>query len=88
MNDFYFWLYEHYAAPQFQASEAELSLFYQEQKREWQEAARTLPNREQLLSADLQNSLACCWGAAAFSYGVHVGQMLSSGFPEDLPELR
>lgn len=39
MNDFYFWLYEHYAAPQFQASEAEFPLFYQEQKREWQEAA-------------------------------------------------
>lgn len=43
MNDFYFWLYEHYAAPQFQTSEAEFPLFYQEQKREWQEAAERCP---------------------------------------------
>ena len=84
MNEFYLWLYEHYAAPQF--NEAEFPFFYQEQKREWLEVTRRLPNRERLLCADFQNSLACCWGAAAFAYGVHVGQMLSSGCPAELPE--
>ena len=88
MNEFYFWLYEHYAAPQFEASEMEFPLFYQEQKREWLEVTQRLSNRDRLLSADLQSSLACCWGTVAFAYGVHVGQMLSSGFPEALPELR
>ena len=87
MNEFYLWLYERYAAPQFQAREAEFPLFYQEQKREWLEIARRLPNRERLLATDLQSSLACCWGTAAFAYGVHVGQTLNSGFPGDLPEL-
>ena len=86
MNEFYLWLYEHYTAPQFKVHEAEFPLFYQEQKREWSQVTRRLSGRERLLSADLQNSLACCWGAVAFAYGVHVGQMLSSGFPPDLPE--
>lgn len=86
MNEFYIWLYEHYAAPQFRESEAAFPRFYQEQKREWLEAARRLSPRERLLSADLQNSLAACWGAAAFAHGVHVGLMLSAGSPEKLPE--
>ena len=87
MNEFYFWLYEHYASPQFEASEAEFPLFYQEQKQEWQEVTQRLSGRERLLSADLQNSLACCWGAAAFAYGVHVGLLLNAGCPAGFPEL-
>lgn len=87
MNEFFFWLYEHYVEPKFKIHEAEFPLFYQEQKREWLDAARRLPNRERLLATDLQSSLVCCWGTVAFAYGVHVGQMLNSGFPGDLPEL-
>ena len=85
MNEFYIWLYEHYAAPQF--NEAEFPLFYQVQKQEWLEAASKLSPRERLLAVDLQNSLASCWGTAAFAYGVHVGLLLNSGFPGTLPEL-
>ena len=86
MNEFYEWLYERYAAPLY--NEEEFPFCYQEQKREWLQAVQKLPARERLLSADLHNSLACCWGARAFALGVHVGQMLTAGFPDGLPEQR
>ena len=80
MNGFYEWLYDRYAAPQF--DDTNFPEFYQTQKREWEEFSKNLPDRQRLLSVDLLGSLRICWGVQAFTHGVHVGLMLASDLPE------
>ena len=60
MNGFYEWLYDRYAAPQF--DDTNFPEFYQTQKREWEEFSKNLPDRQRLLSVDLLGSLRICWG--------------------------
>lgn len=81
MNDFYQWLYDHYAAPRF--DDSVFSPAYQAMKRDWSAFAESLPNRERLLSYDLLNSMKLCWGTQAFAYGLHAGFSLAAGFPAE-----
>ena len=78
MNEFYEWLYDHYAKPRL--SSVPLSSVCHAQKQEWQAAAEKLSRHDRLLAGDLMNTLKDDWGTLAFACGIQFGLSLAADF--------
>ena len=76
MNEFYEWLYNHYAKPRL--SNVPLSYGYHIQHEEWQAAAEKLSRHDRLLAGDLMNTLKDDWGTLAFACGIRFGLSLAA----------
>lgn len=86
MNEFYQWLYDHYAVPQIDESAFPAS--YQAHKQEWLATLENQPTDERLLAIDLMNLLKMYWGTQSFAYGVQAGLLLASELPRFPPDLQ
>lgn len=80
MNEFYEWLYTHFAHPRI--DEDELSISYQAIKADWMKVLDSISTHERIVSEDMVCCLKEAWGTQAFAYGVQVGMMLVDGLPE------
>ena len=82
MNQFYEWLYDHYAEPRY--DDSQFPAAYQDQKRKWNELSQTLSDHERILILDFLSSVRLHWGTQAFACGVHIGLLLGSELPGEI----
>ena len=83
MNDFYEWLYNHYAKPRLTG--IPFSSEYYAQDQEWQAAAEQLSRRDRLLACDLMETMKNEWGMLVFACGVQAGLALAEDLEEKQP---
>ena len=82
MNEFYEWLYDHYAEPRY--DDSRFPSPYQDKKRQWEQVLQKLPPDDQITALDMLSSAQIHWGTQAFAYGVHIGLLLGADLPGEI----